>query len=151
MFYSPGQVTDILGIPPSTLRHYAKLFKVYLSSQDGRKQRLYTEKDLLIFSQIKDFSAANIPLDQIGQRLVVVEQDSPRITDSALALIPSVAGEIKAAQDAARNALAKLESIQQASQDQAEQLSQLTAQLAKLHQWAALPWYKRLFTRPPTS
>lgn len=154
MYYSPSQVSEMLGIPGSTLRHYAKLFGEYLSPQGGRKQRLYTEKDLLLFAQIKDLSAANIPLDQIGPRLVIDSQQIAKPQDSALALIPSVAAEIETANSAARAALARLEEYQRQTGTKLDELSgQLEQQAAELElyrKYLSLPWWKRLFYRPPT-
>lgn len=159
MPYTPGQVSEMLKIPGSTIRLYAKLFVDYLSPQTGRKQRLYTEQDILTFARIKDLRSHHTPLDAIGPLLQVepgtAEPAKPE--ETALSLVPSIAAEIESAKSAARSALAKLDQVQQESQAHTSQIAQLsehlqfqTAQLTRLKEWAALPWWKRFFTSPPT-
>lgn len=160
MYYSPSQVSEILGIPASTVRHYAKTFAEYLSPQGARKQRLYTDQDLLVFARIKDLSSANVPLDLIGPRLNVQSQDTAKPQESALALIPTVATELENANAIARAAQAKADELENRLEQLAEQLTeklenqktqldQQNTQLEKIKRWAALPWYKKLFTKPP--
>lgn len=151
MYYTPGQVAEMLEMPPSTLRNYAKRFEAYLSPQGGRKQRLYTEKDLLIFAQIKDLSAANIPLDLIGPRLVTEDQPPAKPQDTALSLIPSVAAEIESAQASARLALSNVEQLSAQLSELKQQQEKQAAQLAKYQKYFSRPWWKRLFTKPPTA
>lgn len=137
MNYLPSQVSEMLGIPGSTLRHYARHFGKYLSPQEGRKQRLYTDKDLLVFAQIKDLSARNVPLALIGPRLVVDNQQPAAPAESALAYIPSIAAEIESAQAATRAAVAQIEQL-------AAKVEQLSAEIAELKARENRPWYKKL-------
>lgn len=153
MYYTPGQVSEMLGIPVSTLRNYSRTFSEYLSSQDGRKQRLYTERDTVVFSMIKDLSAQNIPISEIGPRLVVVEPVEDKPQPSALALVPSIAAELEDSRSLARSALSKVV----ATDEKTELLAaQLAASLedqskisAKINNYLSLPWWKRLFYKFP--
>lgn len=147
--YTPGQVSKMLNIPPSTLRYWAKIFKDYLSSQEGRRHRIYTEKDLLNFSRIKDDSNAGIALELIGPRLKLEQNPPAKTIESALALVPSIAAEIESANQQSRAALAKVDELTgQLARIAADQASQ-AAQLARLQSWAALPWWQRIFSKPP--
>jgi DNA-binding transcriptional MerR regulator len=137
MNYTPSQVSEMLGIPGSTLRHYARHFTKYLSPQQGRKQRLYTDKDILVFSQIKDLSALNIPLELIGPRLHVDDQQPAQLAESSLAYVPSIAAEIESAQAATRAALAKIDQL-------TAKVDQLAAQIEEIKARDSRPWYKRL-------
>ena len=141
--YSPNQVSDMLKIPASTLRRYSVLFAAHLSPQRQGKKRTYSEADILILQRIKDLSR-KMPIDQIGPRLAVVE-DQPTAPGSTLALIPEIA--------------ARFELLEADRQKTAKQVSELSARLEtleadrarfeRLATWAALPWWRRLFTPPP--
>ena len=145
MYYTPGQVSEMLGIPGSTLRHYARHFSQYLSPQEGRKQRLYSDKDLLVFGQVKDLSARNIPLEQIGPRLVVESQQQAAPAESALAYIPSIAAEIEAAQALTRSALAQIATQASTIEQLSAKVEQLAAQVEELKSNNKKPWYKKIF------
>lgn len=128
----------MLGVPESTLRRWALLFRSHLSDQKGRKQRSYVERDIYIFGQVKDLSSQNIPLGEIGSRLVVTgdtgQQETP---GSALALVPSIAARFEQLETDNRAALDQIDQLKR----QVEQLaSQLNTILTKKK-----PWYKRLF------
>jgi DNA-binding transcriptional MerR regulator len=143
MSYSPMQVSEMLKIPPSSLRRYSVAFASYLSPQAPHKKRTYNDSDIATLKRIKDL-ARKFPLDQIGPRLSVVEAQ-PAEQTSALALIPEIA--------------ARFELLENDRQRTAQQVSELSARLERLEAssahaerlraWAALPWYRRLFTPPP--
>ena len=134
----------MLKIPPSTLRHYAVLFADHLTPQQPGKKRTYTDSDILIFQRVKDLSR-KMPISEIGPRLQLVEEQ-PAPQTSALALIPEIAQ--------------RFELLEADRQTTAKQVSELSARLEKLEadrarferlaSWAALPWWRRLFTPPPT-
>lgn len=127
MPYTPGQVSEMLKIPTSTIRLYAKLYSDYLSPQEGRERRLYTENDLVILARIKDLRSAHVKMDEIKRRLLEVPKEPVRVEESALTLIPTIATAIESAQAAAR-----------AAQNRADQLARLQEDLSQ-------PWYKKLF------
>jgi DNA-binding transcriptional MerR regulator len=141
--YSPSQVSEMLKIPPSTLRRYAVLFAAHLSPQPPGKKRTYTDSDILIFQRVKDLSR-KIAIDQIGPLLLVVEEQ-PAAPGNSLALVPEIA--------------ARFERLEADRQTTAQQVSELSARLerleadqaraARLTSWAALSWWRRLVTPPP--
>jgi DNA-binding transcriptional MerR regulator len=130
----PGEVSELLQIPPSSLRRYVTEFGEYLStSAQQSKRRDYTDQDIATIARIRELTAQGLTSEDIKPQLdktVVQDQDQ----ETALTL-PIV---IQKFQDLTH----QLETIQ----DQANQQAQ---QLEKLRTWAALPWWKRLFTRPP--
>ena len=88
--YSPGQVSEYLGIAPSTLRHYARTFSAHLSQSAQGRRRTYTDQDLETLANVKSMSGEGKTLDQIREILgdtVIVETES---TDSerSLAVVP---------------------------------------------------------------
>lgn len=153
MYYTPGQVSEMLGIPVSTLRNYARIFSEHLSSQEGRKQRLYTERDVLIFSQVKDLSGQNVPIGEIGQRLVIVSPVEDKPQPSALALVPSIAAELEDSRTMARSALSQVVATDEKTEKLASQLAvsleEQSKTAAKINNYLSLPWWKRLFYKFP--
>jgi DNA-binding transcriptional MerR regulator len=154
----------MLDIPVSTLRNYARLFSDQLSSQQGRKKRLYTDRDLLVFKQVKDLSHFNTPISEIASHLVIGPEVIDKPLDSSLALIPSIAAELEDSRALARSALFRLASLETAMLEQKSVFDQtienLTSQLAasredqkaisdKLYIYLSLPWWKRLFYKFP--
>ena len=90
--HSPGQVSEYLGIAPSTLRHYARTFSAHLSQSAQGRRRQYTDQDLETLAQIKTLSNDGKTLDQIREILgeiviVVPQEDQPT---SSLAVIPVI-------------------------------------------------------------
>lgn len=148
MPFAPGQVSEMLKLPESTIRLYAKLFAEHLSPQP-RKHRLYTEHDILTLARIKELRSKHIPQDEISN-LLRVEPIGPEAEESVLSLVPSLAGEIESASKQSRIALARVEELTAQLVKIAGAQGRQAAQLAALQYWAALPWWKRLFTRPPS-
>lgn len=169
MFYTPSQVSEMLQMPSSTLRYYARRFKNQLSDQGSRKQRLYTDQDVKTLGYIHDLSGANVPLHVIEQRLHLNQpQEESQPIENSLSLVPTIAAEIANAQETARLAQAaanhlneqvseqeKMIAQQKAQLDQqanslasiVDQLEQQKAQLALLEKLYLLPWYKRIFIK----
>lgn len=161
--YTPAQVSEMLGLPASTLRHYAQLFAAHLSNQTGRRHRLYSERDLVIITKVIELSKAGKPMELIGPLLDVIEApdlEGLGAAQSSLSLVPGIAREIETAQNAARSALSQLASLQSAMGSQNEKIDQLAADLAaqlaaqnarikELDNYLSTPWYKRLFKRHP--
>lgn len=147
MPYTPGQVSSMLKIPPSTVRLYAKLYADFLSPQDGRKHRLYTETDLVILARIKDLRSSHVPMDAIANRLQVHPQEPARIEESALSLVPSISAAIENANEAARAAQLRTEQLTRQVENLSEQLENQAAELAKLKDYVQSPWYKKIFSR----
>lgn len=155
--FTPGQVSDMLGIPPSTLRRYAKLFESHLTDQRGRIRRLYSERDILVFAKVHELSKLNQPLDKVGPLLDLIDEPTIETKPNALSLIPEVAAEIESSRDLARSALSQLATLETAMLANNEKLaSQLAASLEdqkaisdKLYYFLSLPWWKKLFYKFP--
>lgn len=155
MYYSPSQFAEMLKIPASTVRAWSKKFKNHLTPQGGRKHRVYTDNDLIVFQKIKELSAQNLTLDAIDKQLDLIVSPIEEKTESAetaLSLIPEVAARIEDARKLASYANSRTNQIFQEMEVLRKQLNEQTEQnkqILELLQWAALPWWKKIFTRPP--
>lgn len=154
---TPGQVSEALDVPPSTLRRWAARFADHLSPQpSGRGHRRYTVDDLNTFRKVRDLSGQGVLLDDIADRLDVVE-DPP---DQTMDLITTEG--YSRMLDYAVNTL---EALQATIADQGQRITRLEGQasdrdqvtitdqdreLKRLREYIALPWYKRIFKNPPT-
>ena len=81
MLYSPGEVSNYLNIPSSTLRRYARLFSKYLSPSAQGRRRKYTTIDLEIFEKIKTLSAEGVLIDEMGPLLAEMPIDHAEIIE----------------------------------------------------------------------
>ena len=138
--FTPAQVQKMLGLPPSTLRHYSRLFADYLSTpaKSGRK-RHYSARDVTILGDIMHLSGEGVRLADIPARLgemvdLIETDDVPQQQVNALAL-PQILQRIEKTDD-------RLDRLEQ---QQAAQLARLQA----LEAWYKLPWWKRLGKKPP--
>lgn len=132
---NPGQISELTGIPASSLRRYAVQFAKYLSKSAQGRNRKYTERDLSVLIKIRELSEAQTPLEDIPAQLdLVIEQDElPEIPQtSALALLPQlledyerINGRIEELHQAVDQALANQERLDQLAQ----QIEELRAQL----------------------
>jgi len=122
MFF-PGQASELLNIPPSTLRRYANLFQDYLSEGAHRKRRrTYTEADLTKLKQIRELLNAGSTLNEVSDQLdadiettIDVEED----TSKALTL-PGL--------------ITQLEEFQAAFEQQQQEIIYLTQRVEELQQ-----------------
>ena len=134
MYFTPGQVSEMLGIPESTLRRYAVIFADQLSSQDGRKHRAYTSSDVLIFRQVRDLSASNLQLSDIPGRLAIVNDtgQDKESKPSALALVPDIAADLEEARQIARSAIAQVAVLNQLVEQQTATIDNLQKRLDEI-------------------
>lgn len=155
---TPGQVSESLKVPASTLRRWAVRFVDHLSPQPkGRTHRKYTVDDLNTFRRIRDLSGQGFTLDEIANRLDLVDQDPP--PDDTTDLITT-----EGYSQMLSYAVESLQTMQAMIADQGKRITQLESQssaaakvtiddqtdeIKRLRQWAALPWYKRIFKPPP--
>ena len=126
------QTSEMLKIPPSSLRRYSSYFASYLSPQSPGRKRSYTDSDIVILGKIKELTR-KLPLDQIGPRLPLVEEPPP--PENSLALIPGIAREFERIDTG-------LSSLRASWEEDHKRLEKITA-------WARLPWWRKLFTSPP--
>jgi DNA-binding transcriptional MerR regulator len=132
----PGQASDTLDIPPSTLRRLANEFEDYLSPQTGRF-REYTLEDLDTFRRIRELLSHGMTYEDVKTRLQVLEKPSEDQEVKDLAIVPELIKSLQIASD-------QLATLQAKSDDQDKRIKALEA-------WLALPWYRKLFTKPPQS
>jgi DNA-binding transcriptional MerR regulator len=155
---TPGQVSESLKIPPSTLRRWAVRFADHLSPQpDGRTHRKYTVDDLNTFRKIRDLSGQGLVLDDIAARLDVVDQNPPDDTTD-LITTEGYTRMLDYAVESLQSLQAMISSQQSLIADQGQRITRLESktvdagqgdELERLRKWAALPWYKRIVTKPP--
>ena len=129
---TPGQASETLNVPPSTLRRWAKKFEDFLSPQTG-SHRAYTLEDINTFRKIRDLLANGQTYKSIKEQLNIVE--TPKDQTKALATIPDL-----------------IQALQFASDQLANMKSQMDRQderIKALEAWIALPWYRKIFTKPP--
>jgi len=93
--YTPEQTAGMLQIAKSTLRKYSQLFRGFLSPSANRKQRKYTDSDIVMLRQVVKLREQNVPLDEIPNRLTVVKTRP----EETLMLIPSIATEFQSLHD----------------------------------------------------
>lgn len=133
--YSPGEVSRLLSIPPSSLRRYVDKFG-HLMSPNARKRRgrEFTENDLAIVARIRDLAGQGISLDAITPELEVFEHEpnQPDTPTSALMLINRRFGQYDSRLDSQSDELDHL----RRRVDELESL--ITVEIKK-------PWYQRLF------
>jgi len=147
MSITPGQLSENLGVPASTLRRWSNRFAKFLTPQpvESGRHREYSNDDLETFRQIRDFAAKGNSLKTIENLLTVVDRpaqetskDEPPQPDnagSALLVVGGLSRELG-------NHSNKIENIQ-------TQLDLANKRLAALTEWLSLPWYKRIGKRPP--
>lgn len=130
---TPGQIATALNVSPATVRRWSARFARHLSPQKPYHKRTYTPDDLAVLSRVRDMSATGSPLDQIDSALNVSAQSA----DTSTALI-SLADFAQSLQFA-RESVASLQN----------QIDKQNAQIKVIADWFALPFYKRLFAKPP--
>lgn len=128
---TPGQIANTLDVSSATVRRWSARFAHHLSPHTPGKKRSYTVDDLATLTRIRDMSASGTPLDQINQALIVSDQPAT----NALITVADFAQSLQIASD-------RLASMQNKLDQTNDRLDALTA-------WLALPFFKRLFKRPP--
>lgn len=130
---TPNQAAVTLKVSTSTLRRWSSDFEPFLSPRKGVK-RQYSVDDIAILKRIKDLYGKGMNTPQVKDALQIVDRSA---ADNALITIPDFAA-----------------ALAQAQADQAHLVSKvndLAAQLQALQDYLGLPWYKRIFKRPPKS
>lgn len=142
MPYTPAQVSAMLDIPPSSLRRLAKELKAYLSKPEGRHRR-YTEQDINTLRKARELTSQGESLASVKLSLSLVEEETslPASADS-LALVPTISAELARMDDLYRAVAMELDQLRSSAMEDHERLR-------RLESWASLPWWKRLFSRPP--
>lgn len=128
---TPGQIANTLDVSSATVRRWSARFAQHLSPHTPGKKRSYTVDDLATLTRIRDMSASGTPLDQINQALIVSDEPAT----NALITVADFAQSLQIASD-------RLASMQNKLDQTNDRLDALTA-------WLALPFFKRLFKKPP--
>ena len=130
---TPKQASDTLQVSTSTVRRWSSDFEPFLSPRQGVK-RLYSVDDIAVLKRIKDLYGKGMNTAQVNAALPVVGRAA---TDNALITIPDFAA-----------------ALSQAQADQARLISAvntLSNQVQALQEYFSLPFYKRIFKRPPSA
>jgi len=113
LMYTPSQASEMLHIPPSTLRRYASQFSEHLSEHANKTRgRRYTEADITILARARELLKNGNSPDKTNELLSVVsdEQAEP---ESALALIPSISQALTEALDTSRALRSEVDEIKE--------------------------------------
>lgn len=133
---TPGQVTDLTGIPSSSLRRYAKEFSEFLSNHAQGRRRLYTDRDVSVIMQIRELTNQGVPLEAIPEHLDrVYDIDQPEGEETGALALPGL--------------VQKLEEMRAswgaAFEQQQRDINELRQAVEDLKRERNKPWYKRIF------
>jgi len=154
MNFSTGYISDFLGVPVSTVRRWADRFAAFLSPQDpaAGRHRSYNQNDLDTFRQIRDLASKGNSLKTIINVLSVIDHPSKENNQGDQAPAPGAAAQDTSGAGSALIAVGLSKEIGSHS----AQITALQLQIDRLNDWRvkfleyqALPWYIKLFKRPP--
>lgn len=142
--FTPGQVSDMLEIPPSTLRRYVKDYPEHLSKTATKKRgRRYSELDIATLARAREMLQQGRDPEEVNKLLAVVgQEDGQAEPDSALALVPSISQALVEVQEQAQALRSILEAV-------ADRQSDAERRVEILEAWIGEPWYRRVFASPP--
>lgn len=153
--YTPEQASEMLKIPPSTLRRYASQFSAHLSEHATKQRsRRYTEQDIATLARARELLSEGKSPEQALSLLAVMrtEEQTP---DKTLALIPSISQALTEALDTARLLRSQVSELSEHQNQQDERMSdaerklaEMAAKLELLEREQQTPWYRKLFKRP---
>ncbi len=147
--FTPGQLSDMLSLPPSTLRRYVKQFTEHLSEQATKKRgRRFTERDVAVLARARELIQQGRSPEETAALLQVVEDESTS-NESALALVPSISKALTEALDTARALRSEVGDLSDQVEEVARAQGTTDDELLKLREWLTQPWYRRLFGKPP--
>ena len=144
--FDPKTVSEMLQVPASTLRRYAKDWGEFLSDSariKGKKRR-YTPEDITTLRRIRVLLGQHKNREEIAAALDVslkiVDETPPETT--ALAFMPELIEEL----EGFRSRFAQLE-----GELESERLDnrELQERVNRLEEWLLLPWWRRFGRKPP--
>jgi len=142
--YSPGDVTELTGIPSSTLRLYVKQFKKHLSADAKRKRRRrFTEADIAMLTQARALMAEGHKVADVRTALAAVVAEE---TETAIVQAPQVGralADIRKSYDQLAAQVADVTAEQATAQDALDNIQAKLKHLTDLEAWRALPWWER--------
>lgn len=149
--FTSGQISDMLEIPPSTLRRYVKDFAAHLLETAIKKRgRRFNERDVTVIARAREMLQQGRDPKEVDKLLAVVgEEQEPEATpDSALALVPSISHALTEALDTARSLRMEVVELGDQVDDVAGRQVDTDRRLELLEAWMREPWWRRLFTHP---
>ena len=150
--FTPGQVSDMLDVPSSTLRRYVKQFAAHLSETATKKRgRRFTERDVATLARARELLQQGRKPPEVNELLPVLGKEDPEAQpDAALALVPSISAALTEALDLAHSLRAEVGDLAGQVEQVAQDQGATREELAELRKWLRLPWYRRLRTPPPS-
>jgi len=144
--FTPGQVSDMLDVPSSTLRRYVLQFAAHLSETATKKRgRRFTERDVATLARARELLQQGRKPPEVNELLPVLGENDPEAQpDAALMLVPSISAALTEALDMARSLRTEVEDV-------SDRQDQMATQLESLEAWVREPWYRRLFGRQKES
>lgn len=157
MSYSPGEVSELLSVPASTLRRWAVRFEKQLTPQtpEAGRHRSYSNSDIETFRKIRDLAAKGQSLRSIENSLTVFQAgQKPPDTEPDNEPAPDNEPSTEQAQNTAlivvsNNIADKLGAHNAQIEALREQINKQNERLSALTEYLSLPWYKRIGKRPP--
>ncbi len=127
---NPGQVSNLLEIPPSTLRRYVKLFGERHLSPAARKRRgrRFTDADVTTLAQIRALIGEGIPLHEVSVHLETTGEPE-RPAEAADLTVPAIVERLDEVLVELEKLRQELDDSRRAQQAQAEELARLRAWL----------------------
>ena len=149
--FTPGQLSDMLEVPPSSLRRYVLQFAEHLSETAIKKRgRRFTERDVATLARARELLQQGRKPPDVNELLPVLgEIDSNSQPDVALALVPSISAALTEALDMAQSLRAEVGDLAGQVEQVAQDQGATREELAELRKWLLLPWYQRWRTPPP--
>jgi len=150
--FTSGQISDMLSIPPSTLRRYVKQFVEHLSKDATKKRgRRFTERDVAVLARARELIQQGRSPEEVTSLLQVVgdEEEKPEDSASALDLVPSISRALTEAVDTARALRTDVEDLAGDVAEIAKAQGASEDELRALREWMRQPWWRRLFGQPP--
>jgi DNA-binding transcriptional MerR regulator len=150
--FKAGQVSEMLDIPASTLWSYVKQFGEHLSAGANRKRgKRYTEGDIDTLRRIRELFAQGRNPEEVAELIkqMVISSDNELASDSALALVPSISKALTETLAVSQALRSEVGDFSDQVEEVARSQGATDEELVKLRAWLALPWYRRLFGKPP--
>jgi len=127
---TPKQVTETLTVPSSTLRRWSKRFSKHLTPHEPHTHREYSTSDLDTLRKIRDLLEDGLTYDDIEPKLDIIEPKETALLNLA---------DFNQVLEATRATIQSLK----------DQLETQSERIEKLENYFSLPFYKRIFTKPP--
>jgi len=127
---TPKQISETLTVASSTLRRWSKRFSKHLTPHEPHTHREYSTSDLETLRKVRDLLEDGLTYDDIEPKLDIIEPKETALINLA---------DFNQVLEQARASIQKLQS----------QLDNQAHKIKQLEDFLALPFYKRIFTKPP--